>query len=167
LRPKTNPPHGTVYRTAKITSDTTVELTDNSWIGDFVFVNLRKLTLGKGSQVNAFASLTGGGEVHIGDYSVIGYGVRIISGTDTPEGKYMADRAPPTDRRVVRGSVRIGDNCFIGANSVISVSLRNTAIDVGNNAVIGALSYVDRDVPAGAVGWGTPFQTKKQRTIGT
>ena len=163
--PKTNPRHGLIYDTAKITRDTVVELGEDAWIGDFVFINLGKLTLGRCSQVNAFASLTGGGKVEIGDYSVIGYGVRIISGTDTPEGRYMADKAALQDRRIVRGTVRIGDNCFIGANSVICVSQKNPNIDIEDRAVIGALSYVDRSVPAGTVGWGAPFRPTKERKI--
>jgi acetyltransferase-like isoleucine patch superfamily enzyme len=154
---------GLVYKSARISPKTVVELGDDAWIGDFVFVNLEKLTLGRGSQVNAFASLTGGGKVEIGDYSVIGYGVRLISGTDTPEGRYMADRAPPQDRKIVRGTVRIGNNCFIGANSIISVSLKNPNIHVEDNVVVGALSFVDKSVPARTIGWGAPFRARKER----
>jgi len=160
---KTNLRHGLIYDTAKITRDTVVELDEDAWIGDFVFIHLEKLTLGRCSQVNAFASLTGKGKVEIGEYSVIGYGVRIISGTDTPGGRYMADKAPPQDRRIVRGTVRIGNNCFIGANSVICVSLKNPNIDIGDEAVVGALSYVDESVPAHAVGWGAPFRATEER----
>ena len=154
---------GLAYESARISPKTVVELGEDAWIGDFVFVNLEKLTLGRGSQVNAFASLTGGGKVEIGDYSVIGYGVRVISGTDTPEGRYMADRAPLQDRKIVRGTVRIGNNCFVGANSVISVSLRNPNINIEDNVVIGALSYVDESVPARTIGWGAPFRARKER----
>ena len=156
---------GLVYESARISPKTVVELGEDAWIGDFVFVNLEKLTLGRGSQVNAFASLTGGGKVETGDYSVIGYGVRVISGTDTPEGRYMADRAPLQERKIVRGTVRIGNNCFIGANSVISVSLENPNISIGDNVVVGALSYVDESVPARTIGWGVPFRAKKERRI--
>jgi len=154
---------GLVYESARISPKTIVELSEDAWIGDFVFVSLEKLTLGRGSQVNPFASLTGGGKVEIGDYSVIGYGVRMISGTDTPEGRYMADRAPARDRRIVRGTVRIGNNCFIGANSVITVSMKNPNINIEDNVVVGALSYVDESVPARTVGWGAPFRARKER----
>lgn len=156
---------GLVYESARISPKTVVELGEDAWIGDFVFVNLEKLTLGRGSQVNAFASLTGGGKVEIGDYSVIGYGVRVISGTDTPEGRYMADRAPLQERKIVRGTVRIGNNCFVGANSVVSVSLRNPNINIEDNVVVGALSYVDESVPARTIGWGAPFRARKERRI--
>lgn len=154
---------GFIYQTAKISPQTRVELAEDSWIGDFVFVHLSRLKLGRGSQVNPFASLTGGGEVLVGDYSVIGYGVRVISGTDTPEAEYMADRAPESGRRVVRGTVKIGNNCFIGANAVVCVSPERQNIEIGDNAVIGALSYVGKNVPKDAVGWGAPFALLKKR----
>jgi len=152
-----------VYKAAKITPETRLRLGKDAWVGDLVFINLKQLTLGRGSQVNPFASLTGGGTVRVGEYSVIGYGVRIISGTDTPEGKYMADRAPATQRRIVRGKVTIGNNCFIGANSVISVTETNPHIQIGDYAVIGAMSYVDESVSDGIIGWGIPFKARKRR----
>jgi acetyltransferase-like isoleucine patch superfamily enzyme len=89
----------------------------------------------------------------------------VISGTDTPEGRYMADRAPLQERKIVRGTVRIGNNSFIGANSVVSVSLRNPDINIEDNVVVGALSYVDESVPARTIGWGAPFRARKERRI--
>jgi len=156
---------GSVYKTAKITPETKRELAKDAWIGDFVFVHLEHLVLGKGSQVGAFASLTGGGTVEIGEYTTIGYGVRVIAGTDSTEGRYMADQAPAAERNVIRGTIKIGSGCFIGANSVICVSRRHPNLEIGDNAVIGALSYVDQDVPANSVGWGAPFRVVKERII--
>lgn len=49
------------------------------------------------------------------------------------------------------GKVMIGDNVFIGAESVI---LPNTTI--GNNVIIGANSTVVKDIPANEVWAGTP-----------
>jgi acetyltransferase-like isoleucine patch superfamily enzyme len=33
-------------------------------------------------------------------------------------------------------------------------------VTIGDGAVIGAMSFVNRDVPAGARAWGTPAQMK-------
>jgi acetyltransferase-like isoleucine patch superfamily enzyme len=156
---------GSVFPSAKITPETQLKLGEGAWIGDFVFVHLEQLTLGKGSQVAAFASLTGGGEVHVGEYTTIGYGVRVIAGTDSTEGRYMADKAPVVERNVIRGTVKIGSGCFIGANSVICVSKRHPNLEIGDHAVIGALSYVDHSVPANSVGWGAPFRPVRERGI--
>jgi acetyltransferase-like isoleucine patch superfamily enzyme len=158
---------GFVYDTAKITPETKLELGSDAWIGDFVFVNLESLRIGKGSQVGAFASLTGGGRVEIGEFTTVGYGVRVISGTDTTEGRYMADQAPEAERNVVRGTVKIGSRCFIGANAVVCVSEREPNIEIGSDVVIGALSYVDQSVRPNVVGWGAPFRVMKKRKFGS
>jgi acetyltransferase-like isoleucine patch superfamily enzyme len=156
---------GSVFPSARITPETQLKLGEGAWIGDFVFVHLEQLTLGKGSQVAAFASLTGGGKVHVGEYATIGYGVRIIAGTDSTEGRYMADKAPAAERNVIRGTIKVGSGCFIGANSVICVSRRHPNLQIGDHAVVGALSYVDQNVPANSVGWGAPFRLVRERRI--
>lgn len=156
---------GIIYKTAKVTPQTKLELAEDAWIGDFVFVHLERLFLGKGSQVGAFASLTGGGTVEVGEYTTIGNGVRVIAGTDSTEGGYMADKAPASERKIIRGTIRIGDGCFIGANSVICVSKDSRNLQIGDNAVVGALSYVDRNIPANSIGWGAPFRVMKERRV--
>jgi acetyltransferase-like isoleucine patch superfamily enzyme len=167
LSKRQKPAHETrsVFPSARITSKTQLKLGEGAWIGDFVFVHLEQLMLGKGSQIAAFASLTGGGEVQVGEYTTIGYGVRIIAGTDSTEGRYMADKAPAAERNVIRGTIKIGSGCFIGANSVICVSKRHPNLEIGDHAVIGALSYVDQNVPANSVGWGAPFKLVRERRI--
>jgi len=53
--------------------------------------------------------------------------------------------------KIEYGSVRSGDNCYLGPNVVIS-----KGITIGNQCVIGANSFVNRDVPSGMKAWGTP-----------
>jgi len=49
------------------------------------------------------------------------------------------------------GKVILKENCKIGANSVIMPGIK-----IGRNAVIGALSFVNQDIPADEVWAGTP-----------
>ena len=49
------------------------------------------------------------------------------------------------------GKIKIGDNCFIGAESLI---LKN--VTIGNNCIIGAGSVVSRSIPDGCVAAGVP-----------
>lgn len=49
------------------------------------------------------------------------------------------------------GNVTIGDNVFVGAESVILPNVR-----IGDNAIIGANSTVSRDIPANTVAAGSP-----------
>ena len=54
-----------------------------------------------------------------------------------------------------RGVPVLGSNIYIGANAVIAGK-----ITIGNNCVIGALSLVINSVPDNAVGLGVPFEIK-------
>lgn len=67
------------------------------------------------------------------------------------------------------GHVHIGDNCFLGINTII---LRN--VTIGNNVIIGAGSVVSKSIPANSVAAGNPakvimtldeFCDKRKKTI--
>lgn len=64
---------------------------------------------------------------------------------------------PETKFRVRAGEIAIGDNVFIGSNSILLYDTR-----IGNNVVIGAGSVVTKDIPDGVVAAGVPC-----RPIGT
>jgi len=49
------------------------------------------------------------------------------------------------------GTVRIGDNCFIGANAVIM-----PGVNIGADSIVGVGSVVNKDVPPGTVVAGVP-----------
>ena len=48
---------------------------------------------------------------------------------------------------------RIGSRVYIGPNSVIQMG-----VSIGNDVVIGALFFVNSDVPSGSKAWGIPAQ---------
>jgi acetyltransferase-like isoleucine patch superfamily enzyme len=58
-----------------------------------------------------------------------------------------------------KGPTRIGDNCWLGANVVVT-----SGVTIGERCVIGANSVVTRDVPAFSVAAGAP--AKVLRSIG-
>jgi len=84
--------------------------------------------------------------VKIGDHVTITAGVRFI----THDGGVWVfrDRAPDVD---VFRPIVVGNNVFIGINSTLM-----PGVTVGDNCVIGAGSVVTRDVPAGTVALGVP-----------
>jgi len=53
------------------------------------------------------------------------------------------------------GPVILKKNCKIGAHSVIM-----PGITIGENAIIGALSFINKDVPANAIYYGIPATVK-------
>ena len=110
--------------------------------------------LGNRVEINNFSIINGTGGVDIGDDTLVGPGVRIIS----YQHRYAAGspvRTQPVDAR----PIRIGRDVWIGANAII---LAGVSIDDG--AVIAAGAVVRADVPALAVVAGVPAAIKKSRT---
>lgn len=58
---------------------------------------------------------------------------------------------PETVFKARTGEITIGNNVFIGSNSVLLYG-----VHIGNNVVIGAGSIVTKDIPDGVVAVGTP-----------
>lgn len=141
-----------IYPTAKIIKPENLELGSNVTIGDFCFINAGKHTLiGDNSQLNAYSSIIGGGETNILNDVCISYYAILLSGTDTPHGRFMVDAKPLSQRKVVRGKITIKSGAFIGAHSIITVSEKNPDVTIGSGAVIGAGAYIDKDVPSNTI----------------
>jgi len=130
-----------IYPTAKISERTELKMGKDSFIGDFCLITVPYLKVGDRSQINAFSRIVGRKGVIIGDDVVISYGVTILTSTDTPEGAYMNDARPESERRIREGDVVIEDGVFIGANAVIMPN-----VTIHKRAVIGAGAYIDEDV---------------------
>ena len=86
-----------------------------------------------------------GGKLVIGDFCSISAGVQIYT-HNTVEWSTSFGEKP-----IAKSATRIGNGVYIGPNSVIAMG-----VTIGDTAVIGALSLVNSDIPAGAKAWGTP-----------
>ncbi len=87
--------------------------------------------------------------ISLGDNVVIGSGVSLI----THDGySSVCNRAYPETRIYERvGCIRIGNNCFIGANAMITYD-----VCIGNDVVVAAGAIVTKDIPSGEVWGGVP-----------
>ncbi len=111
---------------------------------------LGDVKVGKHCWIGPNVILDGSGGLSIGDYVDIIAGVQIYS--------------HHTVRRVTSGGVapidhaatRIGSRVYIGPQSVIEMG-----VTVGSNVVIGAMSFVNRDIPDGARAWGIPVTIRE------
>lgn len=74
--------------------------------------------------------------VHVGAYSYLAFNTRVLT-HDRTRGLYL--------------HTRIGENCFIGGESIIL-----PGVTIGDNCVIGAGSVVTKDVPARCIAAGNP-----------
>ena len=110
----------------------------------------------EGAEISPLVALGGGGNVHMGKYSTVDYGAKLIPATFTTQGKYMNDaimnELPQRLAElggvieVVRGSITLGEGATVGANAVVCVSRICPNIRIGKFAVIGAGSYIDSSI---------------------
>ncbi len=92
------------------------------------------------------------GKVIIGQNCYITRNVVILCHSDTKRGGPLGiwNENGDEDKRII-GNVQIGDNVFIGVNSVIMPGVK-----IGDNVIIGALSLVNKDISNGKIVAGNP-----------
>jgi len=102
------------------------------------FNRVWKMDLGEGTVISLSAKLdkTNPRGIHIGRYTVVTFGAAILT----------HDYVNRVDR-----DVHIGDNCFIGAHSIIL-----PGVTIGDHCIVSAASVVARNVPAGSLVAGNP-----------
>ena len=107
--------------------------------------NKDKLKLGKKIDIGAFTYLNAKNGIVIEDNVEIGSHCSIYS-VSTIDGK--------------KGKVTLKKNCKIGSHSVVM-----PGVTVGENTIIGAFSFVNKDVPDNVVAYGVPIKKRIKRPI--
>jgi len=114
------------------------KLTKWNWMAQ----NVKNLKIGKNVDVGAFCYLNAMGEIIIEDDVQIGSHCSVYS-VSTIDNK--------------KGKIILKKNCKIGANSVIM-----PGVTVGENSIVGALSFVNKDIPDNVVAFGAPARVIKK-----
>jgi acetyltransferase-like isoleucine patch superfamily enzyme len=115
------------------------------WPEDADYAGVR-IRIGSNNYFNRNLMIDACGLVEIGDRNMIGPDVYI-----TDSNHQSADGAAPHRLPMTRGSVRIGDRCWIGAKAVI---LKDVIL--GDGCVVGAGAVVTRPVAPGEIVAGVP-----------
>lgn len=117
------------------------------------FVELRAdTTVGAGCYLDS--RVTTSGDCAIGDGVVLRYDTIIARGCVIGNGSYLSPRVMTNNLDSAKnpiGGAKLGINVFVGTNAVLHHGVR-----IGDGAVIGALSFVNRDIPPGARVVGIP-----------
>jgi len=98
--------------------------------------------LGYKTDIGAFSYINAQYEVEIEDFVQIGSHCSIYS-VSTIDGK--------------KGKVRLKKNCCIGSHSTIM-----PGITIGENAIVGAHSFVNKDIPDNVIAFGSPVKIIKK-----
>ncbi len=105
--------------------------------------NKEGLKLGKRTDIGAFTYINALHGVELGDNVQLGSHCSIYS-ISTIDGK--------------KGKVVIKDNACIGSHSVVM-----PGVTVGENSLVGAFSFVNKDIPDNAIAVGVPAKVVKKR----
>lgn len=117
-----------------------MELTKYCWL----VRHKEKLKLGYKTDIGAFTYINAKNGVIIEDFVQIGSHCSIYS-VSTIDGK--------------EGKVILRRNCRIGSHSVIM-----PGVTVGENSIVGAFSFINRDIPANVVAFGIPARVIRKLT---
>ena len=100
--------------------------------------------------------------VEIGDHCDFGPGVTIVTPGHpmrASERLAMLDKNGEAKHLCYARPVKIGSNCWFGANVTVC-----PGVTIGDNCVIGAGSVVTRDIPAGVIAAGVPCRVIRKLT---
>jgi acetyltransferase-like isoleucine patch superfamily enzyme len=110
---------------------------------------LGDVTVGENTWIGPNVILDGSGHLNIGSFCSISAGVQIYS-HNTVKRSVTLGQEP-----IEFSPTHIGDGVYIGPNSIIA-----QGVTIGDSAVIGAMSFVNKDVPARKKVWGCPAQIR-------
>jgi UDP-N-acetylglucosamine acyltransferase len=116
-----------------------VELRSNTIIGENCFIDSKVST---------------SGNCEIGNNVTLRYDVIIARGCKIGDNTYIAPRVMTNNLdhgKKQIGGAKIGKNCFIGTNAVLQ-----HGINIEDNAIIGAMSFVTKNIPKGETWIGIP-----------
>lgn len=145
-----------IHKTARIWQPTTIlennreiDIGAHCRIGQYCFIAPRKLVMEHGAEISPQAVLGGGGDIHMGKYSCVNYGAKLIPATFTTRGVYMNDamlEENPANVDVIRGSITLEEGAVISSGAIVCVSKNCKDIVIGKHSVLGAGMYLSKSI---------------------
>lgn len=138
-----------------------IRIGNNVRIDDFVVISAGSggIELGDYIHIAVFSSLIGAGAIRIADFANISSRVAIYSSSDDYSGATMTNPMVPDEFKAVQhADVVIGKHVIIGSGTVVL-----PGVTLHEGAAVGALSLVNRDLPAFKICAGVPVKVLKNR----
>ena len=129
------------------------EIGDDCYIETPFFANWggKHVHFGNGVYANFNLTLVDDGEIYVGNNVLFAPNVILASGTHPIHPGLRSRQAQ------YNLPIHIGNNVWIGANSVIL-----PGVNIGDNSVIGAGSVVTKDIPANVIAVGNPCKVLRK-----
>lgn len=149
-----------IYPMAKIAFPHVVDLGDHCRIRDFAFIFAGEgVKIGQYTDIQPHVVIWGGGETIIGDRVSVGPGTVFLSAVYShADGLKMVDGLEEGSTKALYGKLTIENDVYIGANCTLMPE-----ITIGEGAVIGASSFVNKNVEPWAIYAGSPAKKIGER----
>jgi acetyltransferase-like isoleucine patch superfamily enzyme len=152
------PLHGNVLEALR---DGRLEIGANTLLEPGVWITMpgvARVRIGAGTFLNMGVMVAAQELVEIGDHCMLANGCFVSDASH----RFDDPRKPITWQGFEsKGPTRIGQNCWLGANVVVT-----SGVTIGERCVIGANSVVTRDVPAFSLAAGTPAKVLRSTRHG-
>jgi acetyltransferase-like isoleucine patch superfamily enzyme len=125
---------------------------EGSSVYDNVLI-LGDVRVGRHTWIGPNVILDGRGGLVIGNYCSISAGVQIYTHDTVRWSTSLGEAA------IEESPTLIGNGVYIGPGSIVQMGIK-----IGDQAVIGALSFVNKDVPEGARAYGSPARVLAERS---
>jgi acetyltransferase-like isoleucine patch superfamily enzyme len=113
-----------------------------------------RVRIGEGTFLNLGVMIAAEELVEIGDHCMLANGCFV---TDSSHRYDDPEKPVPWQGFTTKGPTKIGDNCWLGANVVVT-----SGVSIGERCVIGANSVVTHDIPAFSVAAGAPAKVLRK-----
>jgi acetyltransferase-like isoleucine patch superfamily enzyme len=145
---------------SKMCKPEVIELDDYCRICDFVFIwGGLGVRIGKYTDIQPHVTIWGGGEIVIGDYVSVAVGAVLLTAVYShKEGLRMVDGLPDGATHALYGKLVIKNDVYIGANCTIMPD-----VTIGEGAIIGAGSFVNKNVEPWSINVGSPARKIGER----
>lgn len=149
-----------IYPLAKIAFPHVVEIGAHAKVRDFAFIFAGEgVRIGEYSDIQPHTVIWGGGKTIIGNRVSTGPGTVFLSATYSHHkpGIKMVDGLDEGETEILGGTLIVGDDVYIGANSTIM------PVTIGEGCVIGAGSFVNKDCEPWGIYIGSPAKRVGER----
>jgi galactoside O-acetyltransferase len=129
-------------------------------VSEFVWIHGGIATaIGNFVHVAPYSSVAGGGLCLLEDFSGLGAGVRLITGSEIMDGRGLTNpTVPPAYRAVTRSFVHVGRYAVLATNVIVL-----PGVTIGEGAIVGAGAIVSRDVEPWTINAGSPARAIAKR----
>lgn len=143
-----------IYSLAKILNPECAWIEDEVRILDFAFIDAKEsLYIGKHSIIAWHCVVEGHANIKIGNRCFLGPGSKLLSSTYEFNGFYANEHLPEGSHQTAYGDIILEDDSYIGANSVVMPGVK-----VGEGAIVGANSLVNRNLKPWGIYFGNPVK---------